>query len=90
MYKLNKFGDNCLKTSGSLWQYFREDPNATLKNSESFKLKVKLTGKNPTDGNTKDAKIEVPLKYLYKCHLSILKLSQSYLVINLRYYQFDM
>ena len=32
--------------------------------SESFKSKVKITGKNPNDGNTKDVEIIVPLKYL--------------------------
>ena len=33
-------------------------------NSASFKLKVKVTEKKPAAGNTKDAKIAVPLKYL--------------------------
>ena len=33
-------------------------------NSASFKLKVKITEKKPAAGNTKDAKIAVPLKYL--------------------------
>ena len=37
---------------------------ATLPNYESFKFKVKITGKAPADGNTKDVKIAVPLKYL--------------------------
>ena len=35
-----------------------------LANSESFKSKVKITGKIPDDGNTKDVEIIVPLKYL--------------------------
>ena len=30
----------------------------------SFKVKVKITGKSSADGNTKDAKIELPLMYL--------------------------
>ena len=43
----------------------REDePNNTLANSESFKSKVKITGKTPDDGNTKIVEITVPLKYL--------------------------
>ena len=32
--------------------------------SESFKSKARITGKTPADGNTKDAEIIVPLKYL--------------------------
>ena len=32
--------------------------------SESFKSKVKITGKTPADRNTKDVEIIVPLKYL--------------------------
>ena len=32
--------------------------------SESFKSKVKITGKTPNNGNTKDVEVIVPLKYL--------------------------
>ena len=32
--------------------------------SESFKSKIKTTGKPPAAGNTKDVEINVPLKYL--------------------------
>ena len=32
--------------------------------SESFKSKIKITGKAPADRNTKDVGIIVPLKYL--------------------------
>ena len=35
-----------------------------MSDSESFKSKVKITGKTPNDGNTKDVEIIVPLKYL--------------------------
>ena len=52
------------KTSGSLWQYYKDDPNDNLTDSESFKSKVKITGKTPNNGNTKDVGIIVPLKYL--------------------------
>ena len=31
---------------------------------ESFKSKIKITGKTPDDGNTKNVEIIVPLKYL--------------------------
>ena len=36
----------------------------TLANSESFKSKVKIAGKTPAGGNTKNVKLIVPLKYL--------------------------
>ena len=32
--------------------------------SESFKSKIKITGKTPAAGNTKDVDIIVPLEYL--------------------------
>ena len=43
-------------------QYYKDDPNDNIENSESFKSKVKITGKTPDDGNTKDVEIIVPLK----------------------------
>ena len=64
MYNLIEYSDNYSTTSGSLWQYYKDDPNDNLANSESFKSKVKITGKTPDDGNTKDVEIIVPLKYL--------------------------
>ena len=54
MYNLIEYSDNCSKTSGSLWQYFRDEPNVNLTDSESFKSKIKITGKTPAGGNTKD------------------------------------
>ena len=64
MYNLIKYRDNYSKTSASLWQYYKDDPNDNLANSESFKSTVKITGKTPNNGNTKDVEIIVPLKYL--------------------------
>ena len=64
MYNLIEYSDNYSKTSGSLYQYYKDDPNDNLANSESFKYKVKITGKTPTEDNTKDVEIIVPLKYL--------------------------
>ena len=63
MNNLIEYSDN-YKTSGSLWQYYKDDPNGNLANSKSFKSKVKITGKPPDNGNTKDVEIIVPLKYL--------------------------
>ena len=64
IYNLIEYSDNYVKTSGSLWQYFRDEPNDNLADSESFKSKVKITGKTPDDGNEKDVEIMVPIKYL--------------------------
>ena len=64
MYNLIEYSDNYSKTSGSLWQYYKNDPNDNLANSKSFKSKVKIKGKTPKNGNTKDVEIIVPLKYL--------------------------
>ena len=64
MYSLIEYSDNYAKTTGSLWQYFRDEPNDVLRNSKSFKSKIKITGKTPNDDNEKDVEIMVPLKYL--------------------------
>ena len=64
MYNLIEYSDNYRKTSGRLWQYYRDEPNNNLANSESFKFKVKITGKTPANDNEKDVEIMVPLKYL--------------------------
>ena len=64
MYNLIEYSDNYSKTSGSLWQYYKDEPNDNLANSESFKSKVKITGSTPAGVNTKDVKTVVPLEYL--------------------------
>ena len=63
-YNLIEYTDNYSKTSGSLWQYYKDDANDNLANSESCKSKVQITGKTPNNGNTKNAEINIPLKYL--------------------------
>ena len=64
MCNLIEHNDNYSKTSGSLWQYYKDNPNDNLTESESFKYKVKITGKTPNNGNTKDVEIIVPIKYV--------------------------
>ena len=64
MYNLIENRDNYAKTSGSLWQYFRNEPNDNLADSESFKSKIKITGKTLNNDNQKNVEIMVPLKYL--------------------------
>ena len=60
--------DNCSNTSGSLWQYYRDEPNAFFTESGSFKFKARITGSSPDDKNVeimlKIFKIALPLKYL--------------------------
>ena len=67
MYNLTEYSDNYSKTSGSLWQYHKDDPNDNIEKSESFRNKIKITGKTPSNGNTKDVEIIVPLNYLSNC-----------------------
>ena len=64
MYNLIEYGDNYSKASGSLWQYYKDDPNDNITDSESFTFKVNITGKTPAAGNTKNVEVIVPLKYL--------------------------
>ena len=64
MYNLIEYSDNYSKTSGSLWQYYKDDPNDNITRSESFKSKIKIIGKTPSEGNTEDVEIIVPLNYL--------------------------
>ena len=54
MYNLTEYSDAYSKTSGSLWQYFRDDPNDDITQSESLKHKIEITGNSPDAGNTKD------------------------------------
>ena len=64
MYNLTEYSDNYAKTTGSLWQYFRDEPDDNIEYSESFKSKIKITGKTPDYDNEEDVEIMVPLKYL--------------------------
>ena len=64
MYNLIEYSHNYLKTSGSLWQYYKDDSNNNITQSESFKSKINITGKTHAAGNTKDVEIIAPLKNL--------------------------
>ena len=59
-----EYDDNYSKTSRSFCQYYNDEPNKNLADSESFKHKIKITGNTSADSNTKDVKIIGPLKYL--------------------------
>ena len=73
LYNLIEYSDIYSKTSGGLWQYYRDEPALDINkniidfpgsnNSILFKLKEKITGQTGNDG-IKDVEIMVPLKYL--------------------------
>ena len=45
MYNLLEYSKNYRKTTGSLWNYYRDEPSNPLSsNSESFKYKTSITG----------------------------------------------
>ena len=70
MYNLIEYSDNYSDTSGSLWQFKRDEVPAgnvdlTINNSQSFKYKATLLGKtanaaNNANSSVKDTKIVVP------------------------------
>ena len=64
MYNLIEYNDDYSKISGSLWQYYKDEPNDNIADSDSLKSKVKRTGKTNADRNTKNVEIIVPLNYL--------------------------
>ena len=53
VYNLIEYSDDSSKTYGNLWQYYRDESNDNLADSESFKSKIKITGKTPAAGNEK-------------------------------------
>ena len=72
MHNLIEYNNNYLKTSGSLWPYYRDQPGTTILNCKSFKTKIRITGKTSVDGNSSDVKIAVWLKYLIIIRLGFL------------------
>ena len=59
-----EYSDNYSKTFWILWQYYKDEANDSITDSESFKSKIRTTGNTPADSNTKDVEVVVPLKYL--------------------------
>ena len=64
MYNLIEYSNNYLESSGSLWEYYRDNSNDILTNSDSFKSKIKITGSTPNNDNIENVEIAVPLNYL--------------------------
>ena len=50
MYNLTEYSDNYSKTSEILWQYYRDEANANLADSELFKSRINVTGNTPDGG----------------------------------------
>ena len=61
MHNLIEYSDNYSKASAILWQYYKDYLNNIKTQSESFKSKIKITGKTPAAGNTEDVEIFAPL-----------------------------
>ena len=52
------------KTSRTSKQYCGDEQNDSRKDSQSFKMKVRITGKIPDDGNAKDIEKVLPIRYI--------------------------
>ena len=61
MYNLIEYSDNFSKTSGSLWQYFKDEPNDNLTDSESLKSEIKITSNAPA-AEKKDVELNCTIK----------------------------
>ena len=70
MYNLIEYSDNYSDTSGSLWNFKRDeintDANVCTADSSSFKYKSSIIGNTEADGTKNGVKIAVPLKYFKK------------------------
>ena len=76
MYNLLEYSKNCRKTTGSLWNYYRDEQSDPLSsNFKSFKYKTSITGNtyNAADGDEgydankagrNETEVVIPLKHL--------------------------
>ena len=76
MYNLLEYSKNYEKTSGSLFNYYRDEPseitvgagnnaiNISIRNSKSFDYKAKIVGTLANNVLEKEVAIAIPLKYL--------------------------
>ena len=80
LYNLLYYSKKYHKTTGSLWNYYRDEPNTvaqgninySIRDSKSFDYKTSLTGKSEGNNNElENIKTAVPLKYLSKCFRSL-------------------
>ena len=65
MYNLLKYRKNYRKTTGSLWNYYRDELSNLLSfNSEAFIYKTSIVGKTPENNDSlTNVKLIIPLKY---------------------------
>ena len=85
MYNLSGYSQNYSTTSGSLWNYYRDevyDVDSNALDGKSFEYKTKIVGKTPArSGNEGDAnqppaptfnvKATIPFEYLTNCCRSL-------------------
>ena len=72
MYNLLEYSKNYSKTTGSFWNYYRDEPNSgansntnySIKDSKSFDYETNITGKLEGNNTAKKVKIIKPLKHL--------------------------
>ena len=72
MYNLLEYSKNYRKTTGSLFNYYRDEPksgaegnlNYAIKDSKSFDYKTSIIGELEDNNTEKDTEIAIPLKYL--------------------------
>ena len=68
MYNLIEYSNNYSDTSGSLWQFKRDEitnnADVTNDNAHSFIYEANLIGNTEANGTNNGVKIAVPLKYL--------------------------
>ena len=68
MYNLIEYSKNYSKATGSLWNYYRDEPNSgaeenlgySIKDSKSFDYKTSISGRLEGNKETKDVEIVVP------------------------------
>ena len=72
IYNLLEYSKNYSKTTGSFWNYYRDEPNSgannninySIKDSKSVDYKASVTGKLEGNNTEKESEIVVPLNYL--------------------------
>ena len=72
MYNLIEYGKSFSKTSGTLWNYYRDEPNSgavgdinySIRGSKSFDYKTSITERLEGNNTEKEVEIVVPLKHL--------------------------
>ena len=93
MYNLIKYSDNYSDTSGSLWNFKRDEitNNADVTNDDnapSFKYKANLIGNTENNGTKNGVKIAVPLKYLSNFWRSLeMPLINCKIELSLKWYE---